>query len=235
MPSFNKRSPEPKDHLLLWAIGISTATFAFFYTVILPIYERHNMNLIADQEDQLNRASEEKRGYQEQLRLAVVDNADLREILQEIRPGLFSYGSPYPAGWEGVKIGSPLSILETLYPESAYTADPADSGGYISITPKFPEKSAVVTSATYYFDEDAPLKTITSILFLTTKDHKAESLEPDELIKVFGRSDMERKEGKKSLSLKWRNVQGIEIEFRYDLTPIPSPLVNNPAITLSRQ
>lgn len=193
------------------------------------------MNLIADQKDQLNRAAEEKREYQEQLRLAATDNADLRKILQGIRPGLFPQGSPYPSGWEGVKIGSPLSILETLYPEKDYTSDPADSGRYITITPKFPEKDAVVTSATYYYDEDVAFKKITGILFHTTNYQKIKALEPDELIKVFGRAGMERKETKKHLSLKWQKIQGIEIEFIYDLTAMPSPLVNNPVISLDQR
>ena len=247
------KSFEPKNHIsfFFWAISIVVATLGVFYKFILPTYEKidrnliaeqqteitqlakRNSELIAEQKDQLNKVAEEKGKYRECWNQAVLDNASLRQTLQELRPGFFFQGGPYPSGWENVKIGDPVEILTTQYPEKDYTSEPADIGDYISIQPKSPAKDAVITAATYYYEENAQLKKIRQILFHTTKNQKIKALEPEELIKVFGRTNMERKETKKSLTITWLAVQGININIRYDRNSIFSTLVDNPDIFLN--
>jgi hypothetical protein len=168
-----------KDHPLAVASVSIAGTTALILTVmfsaVIPTWLRSKDNEIAAKEAQIgdlngrmvNLEAEPTRLKNElgelggQLKKMESENIKLRRDLDKLSTDkLFSMDDVYPRGFRGVRIGDRIDLVTQVYGGEAVIKDEYD---WITVLFKKPHP---FSSIAYYYDQNAKVKTVRSILFV---------------------------------------------------------------------
>jgi len=201
-----KRKPTPdtnwKDKPLAVAATAVAGTIIFMVTAVTPILDKEKDNQIAELKAEPTKLKNEVGDLRGQLDRMELENVKLRRDLDPLSPdNLFSLDDAYPKEFRSVRIGDRIDMLKKVYGTEAATME--DEGSWVSVDFKKPQ---LFSRITYYYDENARLKTVTSILFhFDNQDGRVFELLKQQLIDKYGSSKM------KEVKSGWRH----QIEFQW--------------------
>ncbi len=204
--------PEPapetnwKDRPLAVAAISAASTALFMVTVVIPIWDKEKDNQIAELKTEPTKLKTELHDLRGQLDRMEAENLKLRRDLDRLNPdNLFSLDDVYPKGFREVRIGDRTDLVIKVYGSKPdITVD--DEDRWISVNFKNPNP---FRSITYYYDESARLKTVTSILFqFDNKDGRTFDLLKQQLIDKYSQSKMKEVKGwqPKTTQLEWSGI-----------------------------
>jgi hypothetical protein len=212
-----RRRPTPernwKDQPLAVAAIVGAGTIIFMVTAVIPIWDKEKDNQIAELKIEPTKLKNELNDLRGQLNRMESENLKLRRNLDRLSPNdLFSLDDVYPKGFRSVRIGDRIDVIKGVYKSDAETIE--DEGAWVSVKLKNPQ---LFSQITYYYDENARLKTVTFILFhLNNTDGRAFDLLKQQLIDKYSLSKMkETKSGKHYTTFEWSgiNKHTIRLDF----------------------
>lgn len=192
-----------KDRPLAVAAITVAGTIILMVTAVIPIWDKQKDNQIAELRIEPTKLKNELNDIREQLNRMESQNLKLRRDLDRLSPNsLFSLDDVYPRGFRGVRIGDRLDLLPKVYGSEA---DIEEDDHWTSVKLK---KPALFSQITYYFEADARLKTVTSILFhFDNKEGHTFDMLKQELIDKYGSAKMkEIKSARHKTELQWSGV-----------------------------
>lgn len=194
-------------------IAIS-ATIVF--TAVIPTWLKSKENEIAAQQAQIlslqaepTKLKSEREELTGQLRKMETENLKLRRDLDRVTPdSLFSLDDVYPRGFRAVRIGDRIDLVSQVY---GADGDITDSEGWISVRFK---KPGLFSTIAYYYDEQAKVKTVTSILFqFGGLDSKSFDLLKEQLISNYSETAMKEETKRREKKLVWSGIQNHTLEL----------------------
>ena len=211
--------PSWKDHPWAIAIGAGGATALFcvtlFMSVVLPTWTKREENRIVELEKELqtSRAERDKKA-EELLRLEgelektkTEKGRISSEVLEMQLAPLFLNGSPYPRGFDHLKIGDPIDLVQ-----AEFSPEVDDQEFWLSVKPQ----NSIFRSIAYYKYGEAPRQKIGHILFqfdsLREDGASLQSAIEQQLVASFGQPQKVAKKSKDDLQRCWR-VGRIDVEF----------------------
>lgn len=192
-----------KEHPTGIAVTAFAATLTFCVTVVIPIWDKEKDNEIASLKREPTALKAELDKLKAQIELIESENQKLRRDLDRVDPtSLFSTDNVYPRGFREVRIGDRISLLAKVYEGRGSIQDEDD---WVSVELKSP---GMFTRVTYYYDKDAPVKTVTHVLFhFNGPFSETFKTLKQALIEKYGQLQM--KENKdKTTPASWENVAG---------------------------
>lgn len=193
-----------KDSPIAVATISIVGTATFMIVVVLPIWLQSKDNKIATLSAEPTNLKARVADLTAQLQAMESANLRLRQQLDRLSPhSIFSIDDVYPRGFRSVRIGDRTDLIATVYASDVTISE--DDGPWISVNFRKPNLFSAVT---YYYDQDAHLKTVTSILFhFDNEDGRTFDLLKQELIDRYGQSKMkEIKTYHKKTDLEWSGV-----------------------------
>ncbi len=191
-----------KDHPLVVATVAIVGTTYLMFTAVIPTWLREKDNEIATLKTEPTRLKNELDDVSGQLRRMESANVKLRRDLDRLSPdSLFSLDDVYPKGFRAVRIGDRIDLLKEVYGSEAVE----DEGSWVSVNLKNPQ---LFSQITYYYDENARLKTVTFILFqFNNKDGRTFDLLKQQLIDKYGFPKLKEGKGRwRKSELEWSGV-----------------------------
>lgn len=189
------------------------ATATFFVTVVIPIWDKEKDNQIADLKKEPATLKSEREQLAKQLEIVEGENRSLRRDLDRLTPdSLLTSDDPYPRGYRAVRIGDRISRLSETYGGDNKIED---EEGYVTVTLA---KPGLFRQITYYYDGEAVVKTVTSVLFFFADDKTGFTTMKQELINKFGQNGMKEVTKGHLTSIIWPAANGYELEIQYGHT-----------------
>jgi hypothetical protein len=182
-----RRSPAPetnwKDRPLAVAAITVAGTIILMVTAVIPIWDKAKDNQIAELKTEPTKLKNELDDLRGQLDRMESENLKLRRDLDRLSAdSLFSLDDVYPKGFRSVRIGDRIDLLKQVYGSEAESTE--DEGSWVSVNLKNPQ---LFSQITYYYDENARLKTVTFILFqFDNKGGRAFDLLKQQLTDKYG-------------------------------------------------
>jgi hypothetical protein len=198
-------APEPnwKDRPLAVAAITVAGTIILMVTAVIPIWDKEKDNQIAELKTEPTKLKNELGDLRGQLDRMESENLKLRRELDRLSPdSLFSLDDVYPKGFRSVMIGDRIDLLKKVYGSEA---EIEDEGSWASVKLKNPQ---LFSQITYYYDENARLKTVTAILFhFDNQDGRTFELLKQQLIDKYGSSKMkEVKNWRHQIEFQWSGI-----------------------------
>ena len=192
-------------HPLAVPILTFAGTMTFCFTIVMPIWDRMKDNEIATLREEPKQLKAKLDGVTKQIDQVEAENQTLRVDLDKLRPDdLFSLDDYYPRGFRAVKIGDRIDLIYKIYAQDAVITD---KNGWLSVSLN---KPVLFKSLTYYYDESAAVKTVTSMLFHLPQNFDSMR---EQLLQKYGAKaiDEDRKHG--TPYLKWSDGKKTEFEL----------------------
>jgi hypothetical protein len=192
-----------RDNPIVVATISIVATATFMVVVVLPIWLQSKDNQIATLRAEPTNLKARLADLTSQLQTMESANLRLRQQLDRLSPNsIFSIDDVYPRGFRSVRIGDRTDLIAKVYGSDGTISE--DDGPWVSVDFRKPNPFSRIT---FYYDENARLKTVTSILFHFDKDGRTFELLKQELIDRYGQSKMkEIKTYHKKTELEWSGV-----------------------------
>ncbi len=206
LPRRGRKPPQTwKDQPLAVATVAIVGTLIVMFTAVIPTWLKEKDNEIAILKTEPTRLKTELDDLNGQLRRMESENLKLRRDLDRLSPdSLFSLDDVYPKGFRAVRIGDRTDLVAKVYGSEVDIAE--DEGSWISVKFKNPHPFSQIA---YYYDENARLKTVTSILFqFDNKDGRTFDLLKQQLIDKYSQSKMKEVKGwrPKTTQLEWSGI-----------------------------
>lgn len=171
----------------------------------MPIWDRMKDNEIASLREEPKQLRAKLDGITKQIDQVEAENQTLRVDLDKLRPDdLFSLDDYYPRGFRAVRIGDRIDLVHKIYAQDAAITD---HNGWLSVTLNKPE---LCRSLTYYYDESAAVKTVTSMLFHL---HRSFDSIREQLLQKYGAKAIHEDQKHGSPTLKWSDGKKTEFEL----------------------
>ena len=204
------RRPAPETNwrdqpLAVAAIAVA-GTIILMVTAVIPVWDKEKDNHIAELKTESTKLKNELHDVRGQLDRMESENLKLRRDLDRLSSdSMFSLDDVYPKGFREVRIGDRMDLVFKVY-GSKPAINVEDEGSWISVTFKDPHP---FSSITYYYDEDATMKTVKFILFqFYNKDGRTFDQLKQQLIDKYSQSKMKEVKGTrpKTTEFEWSGI-----------------------------
>lgn len=198
------------------------------FTAVIPTWLRSKDNEIAAKQAEIaaldarmvnleaepTRLKAELEGLGGHMRKVESENIKLRRDLDRLsHDNLFSVDDVYPRGFRSVRIGDRIDVVSQVYAAEAAIKDEYD---WISVKFKKPHP---FSSAAYYYDQNAKVKTVRSIMFLfgdpLFRDGGGATFDmlKQQLIDKYSETTMQEITRRGAKALVWSGIQNHTLEL----------------------
>jgi hypothetical protein len=198
-----------KDQPLVVATLAVAGTTILMFTAVIPTWLKEKDNEIAELKTEPTKLKSELDALRGQLNRMESENLKLRRDLDRLSPDtLFSLDDVYPRGFRAVRIGARIDLLYQVY---ATEAERKDEEYWVTVAFKKPH---LFRQIAYYYDENAKVKTVTSLLFFfDNQDGKTFNALKEQLIEMYSQKTMKEVTKRAKTKLVWSGIHKHSVEL----------------------